>query len=156
MTQHYQSEGAGVNGQFSPISGSLAGRFLRCGAQNVGCWAWDGAPWPRSEGRTAVARQAPPIAQDGSDYRSSVGEHVFVVRGRVHIVARFVGIWTREALWRRSGWRVVPGAEMPKDLLHHPRVINHAEDPHRVLADRAAERIDMPHAQDQVVDGVGT
>jgi len=25
----------------------------------------------------------------------------------------------------------VPGTEVPKDLLDHPRVINHAEDPHR-------------------------
>ena len=66
MARHCQSEGGGVNGQFSPASGSLAGRFLRCGTQNVECWAWDGAPCPWSEGRMAVARQAPPIAQDAS------------------------------------------------------------------------------------------
>jgi hypothetical protein len=63
MARHFQSEGGGVNGQFSPASGSLAGRFLRCGTQNVECWAWNGAPWWRSERRMAVARQTPPIAQ---------------------------------------------------------------------------------------------
>jgi hypothetical protein len=38
MARHYQSEeseGGGVNGQFSPASGSLAGRFLRCGTHAV-------------------------------------------------------------------------------------------------------------------------
>jgi len=35
----------------------------------------------------------------------------------------------------------MPGAEMPANLPHHPRVINHAGDPHGVLADGTAERV---------------
>jgi hypothetical protein len=64
MARHYQCEGRGINGQFWPVSGSLAGRFLRRGMQAVECRAWDGARWPRREGRMAVARQAPAISQD--------------------------------------------------------------------------------------------
>ena len=67
MARYYQSEGGGVNVQFSPASGPLVCRFLRCGPQTVEYRAWDGAPCLWSEGRMAVARQAPPIAQDASD-----------------------------------------------------------------------------------------
>jgi hypothetical protein len=31
-----------------------------------------------------------------------------------------------------------------EDLFHHPAVINHREDTHGILADRAAERVHMP------------
>ena len=85
----------------------------------------------------------------------SIGQHVFVIRGRSHIVTRFVGIWTPHARWRRSGRRVVPGAEVAQDLLHHPGVVNDGKDPHRVLADGAAQGVNMPNAEDQVAPFLG-
>ena len=54
------------------------------------------------------------------------------------LYARNSSVWAPHALWRRSGRRVVPSAEVAQDLLHHPRVVNDGKDPHRVLADRAA------------------
>ena len=53
------------------------------------------------------------------------------------------------------GRRVVPGAEVSEDLLHSSRVINHRDDPHRVLADGTTQRINMPDAQDQVPPPLG-
>jgi hypothetical protein len=44
---------------------------------------------------------------------------------------------------------------VPKDLLNHPRVINHAEDSHGVLADGTAQRVNMPDAQDEVPPALG-
>ena len=44
--------------------------------------------------------------------RCSVGQGVFVIGGGVHIVTRFVGVWTGVAGWGRSGGRIVPGAEV--------------------------------------------
>ena len=50
----------------------------------------------------------------------SVGKGVFVVRGRIDIITRFVGVWTPHALWRRSGRRVVPGAQVAENSFRHP------------------------------------
>jgi hypothetical protein len=44
----------------------------------------------------------------------------------------------------------VPGAEVVEDILRHSRVVNDDNDAHPVLADRAASRVNMPHAQDEV------
>jgi hypothetical protein len=55
----------------------------------------------------SLARQAPPAAQEASDWHGSIGQHVFVVGHRVHIVTRFVGVRARHALWRRSRRRVI-------------------------------------------------
>jgi len=49
----------------------------------------------------------------------------------------------------------VPGTEVAKNLLDQPRVINHGDNPHRVLANGAAERISVPHAQDEVWPPLG-
>jgi hypothetical protein len=62
---------------------------------------------------------------------------------------------TREVLRRRSGWRVVPSAQVAEDLLHHPRVVNDGDDPHWVLANGAAERVHVPDPQDQVAPPLG-
>jgi len=35
----------------------------------------------------------------------------------------------------------MPGTEVAENLLGHPRVINHGDDPHGALADGAAERV---------------
>src|SRR4030095_16826793 len=40
----------------------------------------------------------------------SIGQHVFVVRGRIDILARFVGVGSRTVRWGRSGWPAYPGA----------------------------------------------
>ena len=49
----------------------------------------------------------------------------------------------------------MPGAEVSKDLLHSPRVINHGDDPHGILADGTAQRVNMPDAQNQVAPPLG-
>ena len=54
-----------------------------------------------------------------------------------------------------TGRQVVPGAQVAKSLLHHPRVVNDGDDPHRVLANGAAKRINVPHAQNQVAPALG-
>ena len=100
--------------QFLPAFRSFAERFLRCGTQSVQCRVWDAAIGPRNGWRRPVARQGPPIAQGALGWRGSISQHLFVVRGRVNIVARFVAVWTREALWWRSGRRVVPSARWRK------------------------------------------
>ena len=51
--------------------------------------------------------------------------------------------------------RVLPVAEKAQNPLHHPRVINHGDDPHRVLADRAAQRVNIPDPQNQVALPLG-
>ena len=96
----------------------------------------------------AVARQAPPIAKGALGQRGSIGQHVFVVRGRIDIITRFVGVWTRRALWRRSGRRVVPSAQVAKNLFHHPPVLNHRDHAHGVLADWASERVHVPDPEE--------
>ena len=50
----------------------------------------------------------------------------------------------------RSGRRVVPGAQVTQNLFHHPPVMNHGDNPHRILANGAAQRINVPHAEDEV------
>ena len=112
-------------------------------------WALRGRPGAHAGGGPQVAlfywaRQA-----------GSVGQHVFVVRGRIDIITRFVGVWTPHALWRRSGWRVVPGPEVAKNLLDHERVVNDGDHAHGVLTDRAAQRVSMPDPQDQVAPSLG-
>jgi hypothetical protein len=44
----------------------------------------------------------------------------------------------------------MPGAEVSKHLLHSPRVINHGADPHWIVADGTAQRVNMPDAEDRV------
>ncbi len=48
--------------------------------------------------------------------RLSIREHVLVVGCRVHVVARFVGVGARPIRRRRSGRRVVPGAEVAEEV----------------------------------------
>ena len=43
----------------------------------------------------------------------------------------------------------VPGAEMAEDLLHHPRVVNDSDYPHRALANGTAERVHMPNPENE-------
>jgi hypothetical protein len=54
----------------------------------------------------------------------SVGQRIFVIGCGIHIVARFVGVGTRQALWRRPGWGVMPGAEVAEDFLDEAGVVN--------------------------------
>ena len=75
---------------------------------------------------------------------------VFVIRHGVGVQAGFLGVGTAHALWRRSGRRVVPGTEVAKDLLGHARVVNDGKNPHRVLTDGTAQRVNMPNAQDDL------
>ena len=44
----------------------------------------------------------------------------------------------------------MPGTEMTKNLLNHARVVNDGNDAHRALTDGAAQRVNMPDAEDQV------
>jgi hypothetical protein len=71
----------------------------------------------------AIASQVSPITEDISGWLGSIGQYVFVVRGRIDIGTGLVGVWTRHALRRRSGRRVV----------------DEGDDAHRVLADETAE-----------------
>ena len=80
---------------------------------------------PRSTRDKPAARQSP--SNRPAKGRPSVGQHVFVIGHRVHVPARFVGVapcGTRggqaslPALrLRQAGGRVMPGAEVSKDLL---------------------------------------
>jgi len=49
----------------------------------------------------------------------------------------------------------MPSAEVAKNLLDHARVVNDGNDPHRILANGAAERVNMPDPQDQVAPFLG-
>ena len=51
--------------------------------------------------------------------------------------------------------QLLRNAEVAKDLLHQPWVINHRDDAHRALADGAAQRVNMPDAQNQVAPPLG-
>jgi hypothetical protein len=44
----------------------------------------------------------------------------------------------------------MPRVKMAQSLLHHPRVDNQRDDPHRALADGTAQQVNVPTAQDQV------
>jgi hypothetical protein len=41
----------------------------------------------------------------------------------------------------------MPRAQVAENFLHQARIINNRDDAHRVLADRAAQRVHMPRAQ---------
>ena len=90
-------------------------------------------PGPRRKRRCADALRHSGLAAWGC---VSVLEHVLVVRGRVHVVTRFVGVGSRSARWRSSGRRVMPRAQVAENLLHQARLINNRDDAHRVLTDR--------------------
>ena len=49
----------------------------------------------------------------------------------------------------------MPGAQVAEDFFHDPAVIDQGQDAHGVLADRAAQRVNMPDAQDQVPPAFG-
>ena len=51
-------------------------------------------------------------------------------------LAGCVSVRPQGARWGQAGRRVVPGAQVAKNLLPPPRVMNHGDDPHRVLTDR--------------------
>ena len=99
-------------------------------------------------------RQAKPPSRPAKG-RLSVGQHVFVIGHRVHIPTRFVGVGPCGTRRGQAGGRVVPGAEVPQDLLCNLRVINHRDDAHRALTDGAAQRVNMPDAQNQVAPALG-
>jgi len=56
-----------------------------------------------------------------------------------------VGVRSRGAV-RRAGQRVVPGTEVRR-IFSTTRGHQSAEDPHRILADGTAQRVNMPHPQ---------
>ena len=47
----------------------------------------------------------------------------------------------------------MPSAEVAQDLLHQPWVINERDDAHRALTHGAAQRVNMPAAQNQFPGG---
>jgi hypothetical protein len=49
----------------------------------------------------------------------------------------------------------VPSAEVVKDVLDDAGVINDGDDAHGVLADRTAQRVNMPDARNQVLPPLG-
>ena len=87
-------------------------RQMECRTGQLGC--------RRSGGQMHVASQAPPTAKETSGSRSSTGQHVFVITGRIDSVTRFVGVLIPHALWRLSGRRVVPGIHVAENYFHHP------------------------------------
>src|ERR1019366_7486237 len=117
---------------------------------------------PRVE--PAVGRRTP-TSRLAAWWWFSVREDVFVIWGRVHIVTRFVGVGTRGARrrqaglptprLRQAGGRVVPSTQVPEDSFDDEGVINDGDHPHRVLANGAAKRINVPHAQNQVAPALG-
>ena len=68
----------------------------------------------RQSERCPRSAQAHPIPnQAGLKQRQfSIGEHVFVIGHRVHIVTGFGGVWPRQPLRRQAGRRVMPRAEV--------------------------------------------
>jgi hypothetical protein len=44
---------------------------------------------------------------------------------------------------------------MPEGFLDHPKVINYRDDAHRALTHGAAQRVNMPDAQNQVAPPLG-
>ena len=115
-----------------------------------------GRRWRRATaGPEQPGIRAHPVVSASGEPPYSVRKDVFVIRHRVHIVTRFVGVWTPHAQWARSGRRVVPGAEVPQDLLRNLRVINHRNDAHGVLAHRAAQRVHVPDPEDEIAPPLG-
>ena len=104
----------------------------------------------------AVAR-ARAVAQSAA-CGGSVGQHVFVIGHWIHVVKRDVlrrfGVGWRAT--RGLDWRAAPQAEVAEDLRHDLAVINHGDDPHGLLAHRAAERIAVPDFEDEVAPFLGS
>jgi hypothetical protein len=123
-----------------------------------------GAPRPGHRLEAAVCWRASPEnrAQEGW---LSIGEHVLVVRHRIDVQAGLVDVGARAVWWRRSGRpasararagrRVVPGAQVPEDLLHCPGVINDGDNAHRILANGTPERVHVPAPEDEITPAFG-
>ena len=107
---------------------------------------------PRVE--PAVGRRTP-TSRLAAWWWFSVREDVFVIRHRVHIVTRFLGLGTRGARRRQAGRRVVPSTQVLEDSFDDEGVINDGDHPHRVLANGAAKRVNMPNAEDEVPPPLG-
>ena len=62
----------------------------------------------------------------------SVGENVFVIRHRIHVVAGFAGPRPLRSVWRRTGGGqrrgAVPLAQVAKDFSDHSALVNHGND----------------------------
>ena len=86
-------------------------------------WLRTPAVGPRRSSQSAARRHTAPVSQPKAA-ALLVGEHVLVVWHRIDVQARFIGVGTRHALWRRSGRRVVPGAQVAQNPFHDPQVIN--------------------------------
>jgi hypothetical protein len=107
-----------------------------------------------------VTGQDPPVPRAARGNPGSVGQHVFVVGGRIDILARLIGAWARRrsrrwdgvaCLRQGCGWQAGhAGAEVPEGLFHDLRVVNDGDHAHWVLADGAAEGIDVPDPQDEI------
>jgi hypothetical protein len=154
-----------------PIEGRRERQQLRLRQFLPAPMASNGQSWARrvSRGRNraqSVRRMgALPRAAVAEMWRGLVGQDVFVVRCRVHVVAGFVGVCTRHCWRGRPGWpacaearagrRVVSDAQVARDLLDEPGVLNDGDDAHGVLANGAARRVHVPDAQDQVPPAFG-
>jgi hypothetical protein len=82
--------------------------------------------------------------------RFTIREHVLVVQDGGGGVTELVGVGPCGARRREPGRRVMLGGEMTQNPLHHSRVINHSDDPHRVLTSRTAQQLHVPDPQNQV------
>ena len=118
--------GRGVNSFYAAIYAWLGGCWWALRAGSALGW-WLSPECPR---RTGAAH--PRAGQRQRQF--SVGQRIFVIGCGIHIVARFVGVETRQALWWRPGWGGTPGAEMAEDFLDDPGVVNDGYYSHRILA----------------------
>ena len=100
------------------------------------------------------ARAHPTVSRPEKGGQGLVGQHILVIGHGVHVLAGFVRVGTRQTR-RGPGRGVVPSAQVPEDLLHHPRVINDGDDAHGVLAERTAQGVHMPDAEDKVAPAFG-
>ena len=82
--------------------------------------------------------------------RASIGQDVIVVGHGVHVVEGNASVIAGVPRGGYRGRRVMLGAQMAEDLFRDRAVINQGHDAHGVLAERAAQRVHMPDAQDQV------
>lgn len=100
----------------------------------------------------------PPVKPAGKITRalgsSSVGEDVFVVRHRIHVVARLAGpgpgVHGGRSARRGQQRRAVPLAQVAEDFFDHDALGNHRNHARRVPALRAEQRVSVPDLLDKV------
>ncbi len=140
---------ADVNRQVLPVSaGVLTVPYRRA----VGGWRLSESKLhfaPAETERIPAAGYKAGPADQPFRRQNSVREHVLVI-GHGVLVKRFASVGLLGGWRRQAGGGIVPGAEVAEDLLDDAGFVNDGDDAHGVPADGAAQRVNMPDAQNQV------